>query len=78
MKEAALILDALRLAQGISQLIANYASTASTEQIKALVAEAHARGEEIDLTSVDSAIAQMNASGVALDAAIKAANPPSA
>ncbi len=71
--DAKLLLAALELAQTLSQFFVNFNSTASTDQIKALIAEAHAQGKTIDLAAVDAALADMRAAGVDLDAKIKAA-----
>lgn len=71
-----LILDALRLAQTVSQLVQNFTATASTEQLKQLVAAAHARGETIDIAAVNTAIDAMKASGTELDERIKALQNP--
>lgn len=71
--EAKLLLSALELAQTISQLLVNFNATASTDQIKALIAEAHAQGKTIDLAAVDTALGDMRQAGEALDVKIAAA-----
>lgn len=71
--DAKLILDLIRIAEGVSAAIANWTATASPEAIKALVAEAHARGETVDLAAVDRVIESMKQSGTDLDEKIRAA-----
>lgn len=70
--EVKLILDALRILETVGALVANWTAHASPAAIKALVDEAHAQGQTIDMAKVAQVVADMKKSGEDLDAKIAA------
>lgn len=71
--DSKLLFDLLRTAYGVNKLIQNWLATASPAEVKALVDEAHARGETIDSAYIRTHVADMSATVDALDAKVKAA-----
>lgn len=72
MDMAKVAFEALRAAAAISAFIKSFAENASSDQMKEFVRLVHESGGTVDLKIVDDAIADMKASGAALDAKLSA------